>query len=572
MSTISASTLITTALQYTADTTGTLVFKTGATPTTALTLNADQSATFAGAVNFTTASFVAPVIIEGTTTSAALRVTQLGTGNALVVEDSTNPDSTPFVISNAGNVGIGVTPSAWLTTVPALQIGGAGGYIAAQGTAEVIRIGSNNYYNGGFKYVITGNASRYDQTSGIHAWFTAPSGTADAAITFTQAMTLHASGGLSLGNTTDPGFPTLSVTGSQNNSVEGLFTNTGTGTSASAGIRGYGNSTGFFGLRQYGTGVTATAFGQTIANYTLLFTDGASSNGLIIGALTADPVIIGTNNAERMRITSTGILGIGTSAPAGDFRMSLAGDDTIYPGLVALNNQTGTQVSATIYATSSFGWAGTRSNHPFILITNGSERFRFGAAGQLGIGGATYGTAGQVLTSGGSGAAPTWATPAGLTAGTAVSASGTSVDFTGIPSTAKRVTVILNAISTNGSSNLRFQVGSGSMSTSGYSAAMIGVTSGQGTSGTNSQGGLNGCDTYVYSQNSSYAFFGTVVWTLVSSNTWTCVATIATSQSTSIGFFGGSSPALGGALDRIRLTTANGTDSFDAGTINILYE
>lgn len=160
-----------------------------------------------------------------------------------------------------------------------------------------------------------------------------------------------------------------------------------------------------------------------------------------------------------------------------------------------------------------------------------------------------------------------------LTSGTAVaSTSGTSIDFTGIPSWVKRVTVMLNAVSTSGSSNLRFQVGSGSMSTSNYSGATIGVTSGQGTSGTNAQNGLSGLDTYVYSQNSSYAFFGTVVWTLVGSNTWTCVGTVATSQSTSIGFFGGSSPALGGSLDRIRLTTANGTDTFDAGSVNILYE
>jgi hypothetical protein len=56
--------------------------------------------------------------------------------------------------------------------------------------------------------------------------------------------------------------------------------------------------------------------------------------------------------------------------------MTLAGDDTINPGLVALNNQTGTQVSATLYASSSFGWTGTRSNHPFIILTNGTERLR----------------------------------------------------------------------------------------------------------------------------------------------------------------------------------------------------
>ena len=83
---------------------------------------------------------------------------------------------------------------------------------------------------------------------------------------------------------------------------------------------------------------------------------------------------------------------------------------------------------------------------------------------------------------------------------------------------------------------------------------------------------MGGLDIYVYGQNSSYAFYGVVVWTLVGSNTWATQGTIGTSQSTSVGFFGGASPALGGVLDRVRLTTVNGTDTFDAGTVNIIYD
>lgn len=65
-------------------------------------------------------TFAAPVVIEGTTTDAALRITQLGSGNAFLVEDSTNPDSTPFVIANDGGVGIGTT-----TPVALLNLQGA---------------------------------------------------------------------------------------------------------------------------------------------------------------------------------------------------------------------------------------------------------------------------------------------------------------------------------------------------------------------------------------------------------------------------------------------------------------
>jgi len=159
-----------------------------------------------------------------------------------------------------------------------------------------------------------------------------------------------------------------------------------------------------------------------------------------------------------------------------------------------------------------------------------------------------------------------------ITAGTAVaSTSGTSIDFTSIPSWVKKITIMLAGVSTSGSSNIRFQVGSSTVSTSGYSGAAIGVTAGQATSGTNGTN-LSGLDVYVFSQSAAYLFQGNVVWTLVGSNTWTVTGTVATSNATSIGFFGGASPALGGALDRVRITTVNGTDTFDAGSINILYE
>jgi hypothetical protein len=127
----------------------------------------------------------------------------------------------------------------------------------------------------------------------------------------------YGAGTSALGNSsalTFDGASVLSVTASAATSVESVFTNTNTGASASAGIRGIGNSTGGFALRQYGTGVTGVSlFGQVIANYTVFVSEGASSNGLMLGSLTADPVIFGTNNSERMRITSDGGISFGSS-------------------------------------------------------------------------------------------------------------------------------------------------------------------------------------------------------------------------------------------------------------------
>jgi hypothetical protein len=176
------------------------------------------------------------------------------------------------------------------------------------------------------------------------------------------------------------------------------------------------------------------------------------------------------------------------------------------------------------------------------------------------------GTSGQVLTSAGSGNAPTWATPASITSGTAVaSTSGTSIDFTSIPSTAKRITVMFNGVSTNGSSIIQIQIGdSGGVETTSYS-------SGAWTSNTTNSNATTGF--IIHGVN-----FGARVWdgayTIVSqdtSNTWVstgmCNSLNDNSQSIGIG-----RKQLSATLDRVRITTVNGTDTFDAGSINILFE
>ena len=106
-------------------------------------------------------------------------------------------------ITQSGNVGIGVTPSAWATLAPALQIGSAGAFFASQGSTEGVYIGSNAaYYGGAFNYVVNGSASYYRQQGGVHSWFYASSGIANNALSgTTQAMTLDASGNLLVGKT-----------------------------------------------------------------------------------------------------------------------------------------------------------------------------------------------------------------------------------------------------------------------------------------------------------------------------------------------------------------------------------
>ncbi|MEI7757659.1 MAG: hypothetical protein WCI80_01310 [Bacteroidota bacterium] len=152
-----------------------------------------------------------------------------------------------------------------------------------------------------------------------------------------------------------------------------------------------------------------------------------------------------------------------------------------------------------------------------------------------------------------------------ITSGTAVSVSGTAVGFTSIPSTAKRISFIFNGVGTNGSSVIMIQIGSGSYATSGY-AAMGGSNA---TTTYNSTGFTTSYDSF--STNRKY---GIATLDLITSNTWVFAfqgANINTSNATTL-HTGAGSIALSGALDRIQVTTINGTDSFNVGTVNIFYE
>jgi hypothetical protein len=153
-----------------------------------------------------------------------------------------------------------------------------------------------------------------------------------------------------------------------------------------------------------------------------------------------------------------------------------------------------------------------------------------------------------------------------ITLDTAQTASGTAVDFTGIPSWVKRITVMMNGVSTSGSSDVIIQIGSGSFSTSGYSS-FGGFISSSGTNiATSSIGFL-----FNIAPSSPRICTGISTICNVNSNNWiqSALSSIATSHAMNCS---GSAPALSGALDRIRITMANGTDTFDAGTINISYE
>jgi hypothetical protein len=146
------------------------------------------------------------------------------------------------------------------------------------------------------------------------------------------------------------------------------------------------------------------------------------------------------------------------------------------------------------------------------------------------------------------------------------STSGTSIDFTGIPSWVKRVTVMFQGFSTNGSSNTIIQLGtSGGVTTSGYLGSSTINGSGSTTNNFTTGFGIRAFDA------AGLVGHGAIQIQNLTSNTWVASGTVGRSDSAFCGYTGGSI-SLGGTLDRVRITTVNGTDTFDAGSINIMYE
>jgi len=281
----------------------------------------------------------------------------------------TNPQLT---LDASGNLGLGVTPSAWDIT-PALQVTLASIY--NQGN-DGTYITSNGYYNTGWRYIGSSTATQYQMLSGQHRWYNAPSGTAGNAISFTQAMTLDASGNLALGGTGTKvtglsgggsGFtvqantaPTIGVWDDSDLSyylnlsqieansylwnIANGFLSFGTVNTERMRITSGGN---------VGIGTAEPSFKLTVqgsGEEILSVTDGADRIGMgiylggaIIGSQTAGkPLYLEAANSIRMTILSDGSVGIGTTSPQSGYRLHVV--DSVYVG---------GNVSASAYTTRS---------------------------------------------------------------------------------------------------------------------------------------------------------------------------------------------------------------------------
>ncbi len=237
-----------------------------------------------------------------------------GGGNDAAIKFYKNNTDVSATLDSSGNLGLGVTPSAWSSSWKAVEL--AGGSLSADTSGSSLFVYQNTYFNGtNYIYKSTAAASQYKQYAGEHLWYNAPSGTAGNAITFTQAMTLDASGNLVVGDTSAAA--KLDIVATQQAAIFGSKV----AQNAYTAWRYNSTTLGYVGN---GSGVAA----------------GAGATDFAMGSTGARALVFGTNDTERARITSGGDLLVGQTTAINSERLGLTKNGNVF--LVKNTQNTGT--------------------------------------------------------------------------------------------------------------------------------------------------------------------------------------------------------------------------------------
>jgi hypothetical protein len=339
---------------------------TGFTPSTAtsgaITL-AGTLATTNGGTGLT--AFTANQVFYASSTSAIAQSANMTfNGTTLTVNDLTDSSLTAGRVTYAGTSG-NLVDSANLT-YSGTVLGVASGIFKANGAPSLVAATAGEAIlapEGTLGALVYGRGTTYDVTLGQRS-------TGVALGVLAGTSNLYAPGSVGIATTTPTSLLSVGTLGASSNPAIQI-----------------GSATNSSGSLYFGDGVGANTY-----------------RGFVEYGHVSDAMLFGTAGVEQMRITSTGAVGIGTNSPTFKFH--------VYSTFAVTSRfQSTASVSVIDFADS------TSTNPPYLgsigdvlyFGTSSSNRFQIGAAGQLGIGGANYGTSGQVLTSGGSAAAPTWA-------------------------------------------------------------------------------------------------------------------------------------------------------------------
>ena len=241
--------------------------------------------------------------------------------------DFINASSTS-TFDSAGNLGLGVTPSAFTSTIKALQIGPTSVFRAGDTAyTQATFVGSNVRQASAVNYYIAdGFATDYTQQGGAHIWSTVASGSAGASFTFTQAMTLNPAGQLIVGDTSASGI--ITTYANVNSSAGAIYTRNINASSGSYSglIIGNNISSNYAGFLLTSSGQASSGFFAPNSVYAY-----AGVGQIAIVTETANPIIFGTNGVPRVQIGTTGNVGIGTDGEP--MRLAMVGTiaDSTYP-------------------------------------------------------------------------------------------------------------------------------------------------------------------------------------------------------------------------------------------------
>jgi hypothetical protein len=257
----------------------------------------------------------------------------IGAAITFITRSSAGDYAERLRLDQVGNLGLGVTPSAWSTAYQAIQFPNGGSISGYKGSvAPILELSSNQYYDGAYKYVITGTATKYSQNQGVHSWYNAASGTAGNAITFTQAMTLDSSGNLLVGTTTTGSGGKLVVGGLvyQQQTANGT---SGTPVLSGGYVIGPDNPNIYAGIR---------ALNSYLSN-------NASQLAFYVTAAAG-------NAYEAGRFDSSGNLLVGTTSQASTSRFTVKAADTGYGGIGVVKSDSSDYWTQNIDSAVGYTW------------------------------------------------------------------------------------------------------------------------------------------------------------------------------------------------------------------------
>ena len=273
-----------------------------------------------------------PSQIIATTAVLQLASRDIGTGAITFATGTGIPER--MRLDSSGNLGLGVTPSAWNGLFKAIQVGGLSSFGYDNSFGQTI-VTNNAYGTGSGTYAYLNatslQAARYEQKLGTHAWFTAPAGTAGNAITFTQAMTLDASGNLGIGTASPSAWSGLNV-------IEfggGNFTGSNNGNGLWSGNNTYYNGTNWI----YKTTAAVAYYSQQVGIHSW-HTAASGTAG------TTAPF------GERMRIHNSGGVSIGNTTDPGATNLSVTGSVSAASLTIGTG---GTYAAGSIYSDANWG-------------------------------------------------------------------------------------------------------------------------------------------------------------------------------------------------------------------------